>query len=86
MTFAERVDIALRSAQPGTALRALIADLGREGRGNAEIIELLENLVAERRTRADFREEHEEAILDVLDALRGWCHPAAKLLPKKSEP
>ncbi|MCI0741754.1 MAG: hypothetical protein L0Y72_22200 [Gemmataceae bacterium] len=32
---------------------------------------------------ADFGEEDEETVLEVLDALRGWRHPAAELLPEK---
>jgi hypothetical protein len=83
MTIEERVYSALRSSQPATALRALVGDLSGEGRGKAEIIELFENLVVQQRGRTDSREEYEDAILDVLDALRGWCHPAAELLPEK---
>src|SRR5713101_2108525 len=83
VTFEERVHAALRSTQPAHALRALVDDLAREGRGKAEILELLEIFVVQQRTHPDFRDEDEEAMLDVLDALRGWCHPAAELFPEK---
>ena len=83
MTLQERVESALHSAQAAPALRALADDLAREGRGKAEILVLFESVLVQQRTRADFREEDEEAVLDVLDALRGWCHPTAELLPEK---
>jgi len=83
MTLEQRVASALHSAQAASALRALVADLAREGRAKTEIVELLDNVVVRQRTAADFREEDEETVLEVLDALRGWCHPAAELLPEK---
>ena len=82
MTVEERVQGALRAAQPGNALRALVTDLAREGRSKAEIIESLEDFLVRHRTGADYREKDEEALLDVLDALHGWCHPASELLPE----
>ena len=75
----ERVQNALRNAEP--ALRTLVRDLAREGHSKAEIIELLERVVTQQRARGEARGE--EALLDVLDALRGWCHPTAELLPEK---
>ena len=82
MTVEERVQGALRAAQPGNALRALVTDLAREGCAKAEIIESLENFLVRHRTGANYREKDEEALLDVLDALHGWCHPASELLPE----
>jgi hypothetical protein len=35
------------------------------------------------RSRPDGRESDEDAVLDVMDALLGWCHPSAELLPEK---
>jgi hypothetical protein len=83
MTLEQRIRGALRSAQPAPALRALVCDLAREGRAKPEILGLLDDFVVQQRTHADFREEDEEAVFDVLDALRGWCHPASELLPEK---
>ena len=34
----------------------------------------------------DCRESDEDAVLDVMDALLGWCHPSAELLPEKPGP
>jgi hypothetical protein len=81
MTLEERVQSALRTSEP--ALRALVRDLAREGHAKSEIIELLERVVLQQRTGGEVREEDEEALLDLLDALRGWCHPTAELLPEK---
>ena len=74
-----RLESALRSSQPAQALRALALDLFREGRSKEEIYEYLETFVVRQRTRADYRESDEEMILDVMDALTGWCHPEARL-------
>ena len=81
MTLEERVRSALRSTQPAQALRALVNDLADDGHAKPQIIELLESFVVQQRSHPDFREGDEEALLDVLDALSGSCHPAAELLP-----
>lgn len=83
MTAEERVETALRSAEPVRALRGLVQELAREGSTKAAIHGLLEKSLMQLRTRPDFRESDEDAVLDVLDALTGWCHPGAELLPNK---
>jgi hypothetical protein len=83
MTSEGRVQTALRSAEPVRALRVLAQDLAREGSTKAEIHGLLEKFLVQLRTRPDFGEGDEEAVLDVMDALTGWCHPSAELLPEK---
>jgi hypothetical protein len=57
---------------------ALVMDLAGEGRGKADIINSLEGFVVQERG-PDVDEADEEIVLDVLDALHGSCHPAAKL-------
>lgn len=81
MTAQERLETALRSSTPGPALRALIQDLAREGITKPQIYQLLESLLLQSRMRADFGETEEESLLDIMDALEGWCHPSAELLP-----
>ncbi len=83
MNAEERVETALRSAEPAQALRGLVQDLAREGLARTAIAELLERSLAQLRTRPDFSASDEDAVLDVLDALTGWCHPSAELLPDK---
>ena len=81
MTAQERLETALRSKDPGLRLRGLVEDLAREGIAKPQIYQLLESLLSQLRMRADFSQTAEESILDVMDALDGWCHPSAKLLP-----
>jgi hypothetical protein len=81
MTVEERVRSALRSTQPAQALRALVNDLADEGQAKPQIVELIENFLGQQRMQADFRDVDEDALLDVLDALNGWCHPKSELLP-----
>jgi hypothetical protein len=79
MNADNRCEAALQSEEPERRLRTLVLDLANEGRGNSEIYALLENVLV--RLRADNGpEEQEESILNVMDALTGWCHPAARLL------
>jgi hypothetical protein len=83
MTFEDRMATALRSPEPVPALRGMVQDLAREGTTRTEIYDMLEKFLVQRRSQPDFAEREEEAVLDVMDALTGWCHPSAHLLPEK---
>jgi len=85
MTLDERVRDSLRSVQAGVALRALVGNLAQEGWDKARLVEMLEDFVVKQRERADYCEDDEDAVMDLLDALKGWCHPTAELLPEKPE-
>lgn len=80
MTPETRLEEALRSSQAAQALRVLVQDLFREGRSKEDIYGFLETFMVQRRAHKDYRESDEEMILDVMDALTGWCHPEAQLL------
>lgn len=75
-----RLQNALRSAEPGRALRALVQGFSGKGHSESEIYELLEKSVLQLRTRAYHPVSDEEMILGVMDALTGWRHPEARLL------
>lgn len=62
-------------------MRALVMDLAREGLSKPQIYELLEAFLLQLRMQADYRETDEETVLDIMDALNGWCHPSAELIP-----
>ena len=64
-------------------MRSLVLELSQQGHTKADLYDLLEKLLIQVRTRTDYRESDEDAILDVMDALTGWCHPDAELLPDK---
>jgi hypothetical protein len=83
MTQEERCEIALQANEPERALRALVLDLAKEGRTKAELCGLLETLLIRLRAREGV-EDREDAVLNVMDALTGWCHPDARLLPDDS--
>jgi hypothetical protein len=80
MTDTERFESAIRSSDPAGALRAVVLELAAEGCQNPDIYTRLEKFLLDRRLRADHCECDEDAVLDVMDALAGWCHPAAQLL------
>jgi hypothetical protein len=81
VTPQERMESALRSPDPARSLRLLVLELSQQGHKKDDIYERLEKLLIRVRTRADFRESDEDVVLDVMDALTGWCHPDAQLPP-----
>ena len=81
MTDTERFETALRSPDPARALRAGVLELAAEGCQKPDLYTRLEKFLLDRRLRADHCESDEDAVLDVMDALAGWCHPAGQLLP-----
>jgi hypothetical protein len=81
MTHLQRFEAALRSAEPGRAMRSLVTELAAEGQGKDEIYAACERVAL--RLREAGREADEELVLDVMDALEGWCHPDARLLPDR---
>lgn len=83
MAVHNSVETALRSAEPARALRALVEDLARQGSTKTMIYGLLEESLAKLRKQPDYRVAHEDALLDTMDSLTGWCHPSAQLLPEK---
>ncbi len=79
MTDEERCELALQTKEPERALRALVLDLAKEGQKKAEIYTALESVLVSLRARGG-RDEQEEGVLNVLDALTDWCHPGGRLL------
>lgn len=72
---------ALNAADPAFALRAAVEQLFREGHTKDQIYDALESLIDLLRARPAPRESDEDLVLDTMDALTGWCHPNAQLLP-----
>jgi hypothetical protein len=81
MTPEDRFTQALRSPEPTQSLRDVVLELAREGESKSAIYERLLAFVPIRRTQEDYRDADEDALTDVMDALTGWCHPSAELLP-----
>jgi hypothetical protein len=80
MRHQQRFDTALKAPDPGQALRSLVLELSAEGLTKAEIYQLFEEELLH--LRAAGRPAEEEPILETMDALSGWCHPDARLLPE----
>lgn len=81
MTPTERLHAALEKPDPARTLRVVVLELAAEGCPKREISVLLEKLLLDLRSRPDHREADEDAVLDVLDGLAGWCQVDARLLP-----
>jgi hypothetical protein len=73
MGFDEELEQALGSAEPVSELRALAARLIAQGREREAVLQLFE--AARGRLRKADREKDEDAVLDVMDFLVGWCSP-----------
>jgi hypothetical protein len=83
MTLNKRFEKALGSPSPVEALRSLVLELSQEGSDKAKILEFFEQ--ERQRLRAAHRETDEDAIMDVMDFLVGWCSPHMKLLADEPE-
>ncbi len=85
MAETERFETALHTHDPGAAPRVVVLELATEGPAKPELYCRLERFLLERRLREEHSESDEEALLDVLDDLSGWCHPTAQLLVNQSD-
>ena len=79
MKLQSQFEQVLSTPNPGSALRWLVLDLAKQGHTKAAICDALGALVLSLRERPG-NEVAEELVLDVLDALTGFCHPDARLL------
>jgi hypothetical protein len=77
----ERFEAALRSSEPGAGLRAAITQLAAEGWKKDQLYQALEEYILCLRASKDRSSSEEDVVLDAMDALEGWCHPNAQLLP-----
>jgi hypothetical protein len=78
-SFADQFEEALRSPEPHERLAAFAIELSAEGRGPDEVLEIFDSFRAQLRLAA--RESDEDAVMDVMDRICGWCSPHARLFP-----
>ena len=77
MTVDRCIEQALRSPDRVHELRNLAAQLLDEGRPPAAVLDECEKV--RRQLRDAAREQDEDAVMDVMDFLTGWCSPQMKL-------
>jgi hypothetical protein len=77
----QRIEGALTSSEPVTELRNLVLHLHADGQTHEAILALLED--TRRELRRANRESAEDAVMDVMDFLVGWCSPHMKLPPEQ---
>ena len=77
----QRIQQALRSSEPVNELRNLVLHLLADGQTREAIVGLLER--ARQQLRQADRETDEDAVMDVMDFLVGWCSPHMKLPPEQ---
>jgi hypothetical protein len=82
MKYLQRFESALNSQQPASCLRSLAQQLAAEGITKEQVYDLFEAFLLEIRKNENLREEEEDTVLDVMDALTGWCHSDSALLPE----
>ncbi|HMF12237.1 MAG TPA: hypothetical protein VKE94_08020 [Gemmataceae bacterium] len=76
-----RIEKALQSNEPVTELRNVALDLFADSQTREAVLELFERARPELR-EAD-RAGEEDAVMDVMDFLAGWCSPHVKLPPEQ---
>lgn len=84
MQFDENLEQALRSAEPVAQLRTLVLQLISQGHEKPALLGALEE--ARQRLRRANREADEDAVMDAMDFLVGWCSPHMKLPPDQQLP
>ncbi len=77
----KRIQQALTSSEPVNELRNWLLQLLADGQTREAILELLEH--ARQQLRQANRETDEDAVMDVMDFLFGWCSPHMKLPPEQ---
>jgi hypothetical protein len=84
MTFEEMVENAFHSPDPVSELRSVALHLFSQGNEKATVLEKFEKV--RQQLRLQGREREEDAVMDVMDYLVGWCSPAMKLPPDPRAP
>ena len=83
MHHKERFVRALAAPDPAGALRSLAVQIASEGSSRQEVYKLFEEYLIQSRQDQGHTSEREDILLDVMDALVGWCHPAAEIVSEK---
>jgi hypothetical protein len=73
----DSLEQALHSPEPVNELRALALRLFAEGQTKEAVVASFE--AVRQRLREEQREADEDAVMDVMDFLVGWCAPHVKL-------
>lgn len=79
MTNAEYLEAALKEPNPGPACHSLAVTLKDAGLPQAELLKLFEE--ARERHARDIDETCENALLDTMEYIAGWCLPEKRLYP-----
>lgn len=82
MTIDARIEKALTSSTPVDELRSLAIKLQKEGQDQSSILQLFDG--NRQALRSAGRDADEDAVLEVMDFLVGWCSPHMNLSRKPS--
>jgi hypothetical protein len=84
VTFEEAVEQALRSTDPFDHLRSLVQDRLSQGEDQASLLAQCDTI--RQRLRDSNREADEDALMDVMDCLVGWCGSHMDLSGERGRP
>jgi hypothetical protein len=79
MKLDESLERALRGAEPIQSLRSFAKELFSQGKDEAAVLAVFEQ--ARQQLREAGRETDEDAVMEVMDFLVGWCSPHMKMGP-----
>jgi hypothetical protein len=77
----QRIEKALQSNEPVNELREVARTLFADGLTHEAVLDLFE--CARQQLRQADREAEEDAVMDAMDFLVGWCSPHMKLSPEE---
>jgi hypothetical protein len=78
----EQFEKAMRTDQPGSSLRDLALALAGSGQTKEQVFAAFESFLHHLRRQPNLREIDEDAVLDAMDAVTGWCHRDAAVFPE----
>lgn len=71
----------LQGPAPEALLCQFVKSSAAKGMSQSELYLLLDSVLLKVR-KQDGAENAEEAVLSVMDAVTGWCHPSARIFPE----
>jgi cell fate (sporulation/competence/biofilm development) regulator YlbF (YheA/YmcA/DUF963 family) len=84
MRIDDKVERALAAADSFEQFRALVLELRADGHSSSAILDQFERV--RQHLRQAGREADEDALLEVMDCLVGWCSPHVNLSDSASAP
>jgi hypothetical protein len=82
----EEFESAVRTSEPVDALRKLALEFAARSYSRDRVRELFQQFLVRLQEGTADREADEDAVMDGVDMIDGWCGPHARLFPAEASP